>query len=63
MPSPLQVFNCGHRLEFYVPPETAQAIIDVSKRFGIDAQVVGRVEAKEGKAEVVVQSEHGQFTY
>ena len=58
-----KVFNCGHRLEFYVPPELAQAIIDVSKSFGIHAQVVGRVEAKEGKPEVVVKSEHGVFTY
>ena len=58
-----KVFNCGHRLEFYVPPERAQAIIDVSMGFGIRAQIVGRVEAKEGKAEVVIKSAHGEFTY
>ena len=58
-----KVFNCGHRLEFYVPAERAQALIDVSAKFGIHAQVVGRVEAKEGKPEVVVKSEHGEFTY
>ena len=58
-----KVFNCGHRLEFYVPAAKAQAIIDVSKSFGIHAQIVGRVEAKEGKPEVVVKSEHGEFTY
>jgi len=58
-----KVFNCGHRLEFYVPPERAQALLDISQKFGIHAQVVGRVEAKEGKAEVVVRSEHGEFTY
>ena len=58
-----KVFNCGHRLEFYVPPERAQAIIDASMGFGILAQIVGRVEAKEGKAEVVIKSAHGEFTY
>jgi phosphoribosylformylglycinamidine cyclo-ligase len=58
-----KVFNCGHRLEFYVPADQAQAIIDVSAKFGIHAQVVGRVEAKEGKPEVIVKSEHGEFTY
>jgi len=58
-----KVFNCGHRLEFYVPPSQAQAIIDVSRKFNIHAQIVGRVEAKAGKAEVVVKSEHGTFTY
>ena len=55
--------NCGHRLEFYVPPERAQQIIAISERFGIHAQVVGRVEAKDGKPEVVIKSEHGEFTY
>jgi phosphoribosylformylglycinamidine cyclo-ligase len=38
-------------------------IIDVSAKFGIHAQVVGRVEAKEGKPEVIVKSEHGEFAY
>jgi len=58
-----KVFNCGHRLEVYVPPEHAQAVISASEKFGIHAQIVGRVEAKEGKAEVLIQSEHGEFRY
>ena len=58
-----KVFNCGHRLEFYCAPEHAQKIIDISQSFNIDARVVGRVEAKEGKSEVVVKSEYGEFTY
>ena len=58
-----KVFNCGHRLEVYVTPEQAQAVIATSQKFGIHAQIVGRVEAKEGKAEVLVQSEHGEFRY
>ena len=39
-----QVFNCGHRMEIYVPAEIAQDIIEISKSFNIDAQIVGRVE-------------------
>ena len=58
-----KVFNCGHRLEVYVTPEQAEAVIATSQKFGIHAQVVGRVEAKEGKAEVLIQSEHGEFRY
>jgi len=40
-----QVFNMGHRLEVYLPEEEAQSVIDIATRFGIDAQVIGHVEA------------------
>jgi phosphoribosylformylglycinamidine cyclo-ligase len=39
-----QVFNCGHRMEIYVPEAIAQDIIEISKSFNVDAQIVGRVE-------------------
>ncbi len=39
-----QVFNMGHRMELYVEPQHAEAIIEVSKSFGVDAQIIGRVE-------------------
>mgnify|MGYP001428366776 CR=1 FL=1 len=39
-----QVFNMGHRMEFYVSPEVVEDIISVSKSFNVDAQIVGRVE-------------------
>ena len=57
-----KVFNCGHRLEVYCTAEQAPKVIAASEKFGIAAQVIGRVEAKEGKPEVVVKSEHGEFT-
>ena len=50
------------RGEVYCTAEQAPKVI-ASEKFGIAAQVIGRVEAKEGKAEVVVKSEHGEFTY
>lgn len=40
-----QVFNMGCRLEVYTTEAAAQAIIEVSQRFGIGAQIIGRVEA------------------
>ena len=40
-----QVYNMGHRLEAYCPPEHADRVIEISKSFGIDAQVVGQTEA------------------
>ena len=57
-----QVFNCGHRMELYVPAEIAQEIIVISKSFQVDAQIVGRVEASETK-KLTISSEYGVFNY
>ena len=57
-----KVFNMGHRLEVYVSPENAQQVIEISKSFNIDAQVVGRIEASD-KKELVIESEFGRFEY
>ena len=57
-----QVFNCGHRMEVYVPAEVAQDIIEISKSFNIDAQIVGRVEKSESK-KLTITSEYGVFEY
>ena len=57
-----KVFNMGHRMELYVEEKDAQKIIDISKSFNIDAQIIGRVEASEQK-QVTVKSEHGEFVY
>lgn len=57
-----QVFNCGHRMELYVPGEIAEDLIGISKSFGVDAQVVGRVEAS-GEKKLTIKSEFGTFEY
>lgn len=57
-----EVFNMGHRMELYCDPEVAEAIITVSQSFGVEAQVVGKVEAAT-KAQVSIKSEHGDFEY
>jgi phosphoribosylformylglycinamidine cyclo-ligase len=57
-----QVFNCGHRMELYVPAEIANDIIEISKSFNVDAQIVGKVEASEHK-KLTITSEFGTFEY
>lgn len=57
-----KVFNMGHRLEVYLSPEDAETVIDISKSFRIDAQIVGRVEESD-KKELIIRSEFGEFRY
>jgi phosphoribosylformylglycinamidine cyclo-ligase len=57
-----KVFNMGHRMELYVPQELADEIISISKSFGVDAQIVGRVEESATK-KLTINSEFGTFTY
>lgn len=57
-----KVFNMGHRMEIYLAPEHAQKVIDISRSFGIDAQIVGRVEDAESN-KLTIESEFGKFEY
>ena len=57
-----KVFNMGHRLEIYLPENIAQDVIALSESFGIEAQIIGRVEKAE-KKQVTIQSEYGTFIY
>ena len=57
-----QVFNMGHRMEIYTDQETAQQIIEMSKSFEVDAQIIGRVEASEDK-ELIIHSPAGEIHY
>lgn len=56
-----KVFNMGHRLEVYIEPKHAQEVIDISKSFNIDAQIVGHIE--EGPHSLTIKSEFGEFNY
>ena len=44
-----QVFNMGCRLEIYTNEKNADQVISIANDFGIDAQVIGRVEASDKK--------------
>lgn len=57
-----KVFNMGHRYEFYVNPEIANDIIEIAQSFGVEAQIVGKVEEFDGK-KVTIKSEYGVFEY
>jgi phosphoribosylformylglycinamidine cyclo-ligase len=57
-----QVFNMGHRFEIYLAPHQAEEIIEISRSFGVDARMVGRVESADEK-EVIIDGEHGQYQY
>lgn len=57
-----QVFNCGHRMELYVPETIANDIIAISKSFNVDAKIVGRVEESSSK-KLTITSEYGVFEY
>ena len=43
-------------------PEHAEEVIEISKSFNIDAQIVGRIEASD-KKELIIRSEFGEFKY
>ena len=57
-----QVFNMGHRMELYVPETIANKLISISKSFGVDAKVVGRVDASTEK-QLTILSPYGEFGY
>ena len=57
-----KVFNMGHRMEVYLPESIAQQVIAISQSFGVEAKVIGRVEAA-AKKQVTVKATTGTFVY
>jgi phosphoribosylformylglycinamidine cyclo-ligase len=57
-----KVFNMGHRMEIYIDESSASSIIDISKSFGVDAQIVGHCEKSSGST-VIINSQLGSYTY
>ena len=61
-----RVFNMGHRMEIYVDPADAQQVIDITRSFNIDAQIIGHIEeqnTKEARPTLTIKSEAGTFNY
>lgn len=59
-----KVFNLGTRMEIYVDPADAEAVIETAASFGIPAQIIGRVEANPGApASLTIHGPHGTFNY
>jgi len=57
-----KVFNMGHRMELYVDPNVANSIIEISRSFGVDAKIIGKVESNDSKKLSII-SDHGTFEY
>ena len=58
-----KVFNMGHRLEIYLDEKNAQSIIEISKEFGVHAQIIGRVESTNSEKKLTINNAGNQFIY
>lgn len=58
-----KVFNMGHRMEIYVAEEHAREMIEISQSYGVEAQIVGRVEANDTGTSLTIESPFGTFNY
>ncbi|MDR1406165.1 MAG: phosphoribosylformylglycinamidine cyclo-ligase [Prevotellaceae bacterium] len=56
------IFNMGHRMELYVPAALAGELVAVSKKYAVDARIIGRVEPAAG-AHLTIKSDKGVFHY
>ena len=57
-----RVFNMGHRLEVYCPESIAADLISIGRSYGIDAQIIGRVEPS-AQPQVEIIANGGTYTY
>lgn len=57
-----KVFNMGHRMEIYTNEAHAESMINISKEFGVDAKIIGRVEQNKGK-KLTIKSPYGEYVY
>ncbi len=58
-----KVFNMGHRMEIYLPQQLAKSVIDISKSFNIEAQIIGRVEGSENGKKLTISGPTGEYSY
>jgi phosphoribosylformylglycinamidine cyclo-ligase len=57
-----QVFNMGTRMEIYTDEKSVDTILSASKKYGVDAQVIGRVEQSNRK-ELVLKTARGEISF
>ena len=60
-----QVFNMGHRIEFFTDEETANNIIKIAKKYNVKAKIIGFCEKATSKSEnhLQINCEFGSFNY
>jgi phosphoribosylformylglycinamidine cyclo-ligase len=56
-------FNMGVGFEFIVEPQAVEEVVRAAEGFGIGVQVVGRCERGDQGNSLVIESEHGKFSY
>lgn len=57
-----QVFNMGTRMEIYTSEDQAERLMELARSFGVEAQLIGRVESASGKSlEILAGSQRLQF--
>jgi phosphoribosylformylglycinamidine cyclo-ligase len=57
-----RVFNMGHRMEIYTDENVASGLIEISKKFNVDAKIIGSCETT-SERKLTIKSEHGIFEY
>lgn len=57
-----QVFNMGHRMEIYLDPSDAERVIEIAAGYGVEAQIIGRIEEARAN-QLIIESEFGRFEY
>jgi phosphoribosylformylglycinamidine cyclo-ligase len=57
-----QVFNMGTRMEIYTDEKNADTMIGISKSFGVDAKIIGRMEASD-KKELLIKTSAGDLVF
>ena len=57
-----KVFNMGHRMELYLSEAHAARVIEIAMSFGVEAQIIGRVEASDRKR-LTIRTAAGEFSY
>lgn len=58
-----KVFNMGHRMEIYTDEAAAKEIIEISRSFGVEAQVIGRVESCEEGSMLTIHRGADEYIY
>lgn len=57
-----QVFNMGTRMEIYTTEKDAGKLIQISQSFGVDAQIIGRVEKSEALS-LRIKTANGELVF
>lgn len=57
-----KVFNMGHRMEIYLDPSDAERVIEIAAGYGVEAQIIGRIEEARAN-QLIIESEFGRFEY